>query len=131
MPESLPELRRLYKMGTERARAREAVIGVAGKAGWHHSAETRERLRETGRQRSAETRRQQGAEKKLPLAEKLARDRELLDALGRTHFWEWATVAGVSEKVARSRLERLHKHGMADRHRERGSAAWTYTAVKS
>jgi hypothetical protein len=104
---------------------------MAGRAGWHHSAETRERLRETGRQRSAETRRRQGAEKKLPLAEKLARDRELLDALGRTHFWEWATVAGVSEKVARSRLERLHKHGMADRHRERGSAAWTYTAVKS
>jgi hypothetical protein len=104
---------------------------MAGKAGWHHTYETKERLRETGLRRSAETRRQQGAEKRLPMAEKLARDRALLEALGRTHFWEWAKVAGVSEKVARSRLERLHKHGMADRHRERGSTAWTYTAVKS
>jgi N6-adenosine-specific RNA methylase IME4 len=126
----MPELARLYQAARS-ARAREVVIGVAGKAGWHHSDETKERLRETGLLRSAKTRKQQGAEKRLPMAEKLARDRALLDTLGRTHFWEWATVADVSEKVARSRLERLHRHGMADRHRERGSTAWTYTAVKS
>lgn len=118
----------MYKTSTECARAREAVSDMAGKAGWHHSAETRERLRETGLRRSAETRKQQGIEMKLPLAEKLARDRELLDELGSIRFWEFAERMGVSEKVARSRLERLHKHGMADRHRERGSAAWVYTA---
>lgn len=100
-------------------------------SGWHHSDQTKERLRETGQRRSAETRRQQATEVKMPMAAKLARDRKLLDTLGRAHFWEYAAVAGVSEKVARSRLERLHKLGMADRHRERGSAAWTYTAVMS
>lgn len=127
----MPELGGLYKTSTECARAREAVIGVAGKAGWHHSEETKERLRETGLRRTAETRRQQGTEKRLPMAEKLARDRELLDALGQTRFWEFAQHMGVSEKVARSRLERLHRNGIADRHRERGSATWVYTAKEA
>jgi hypothetical protein len=60
----------------------------------------------------------------------LAEDSELLVALGTTHVWEFATFAGVPEQTAASRLRRLHSLGLASRHRERGSVAWTYEAVR-
>jgi hypothetical protein len=90
---------------------------------------TRE-ARKHGHVHSKAERRKQSAEMRIPKAERLARDREMLDALGQTKTWEYAGYAGVSEKVAKDRLRRLFELGMADREKRRGEIGWTYKAVK-
>lgn len=82
-----------------------------------------------GRIFSEAERRKQSAEMRIPKADRLARDAELLRALGQTKTWEYAEFAGVSEKVAKERLRRLFEHGDAQRFKERGSIGWTYVTV--
>ena len=57
----------------------------------------------------------------------IVRDRELLEALGRTTSYEFASFEGCSRQAAKNRLRRLYERGFAVRYLERG--AWTYIAV--
>lgn len=68
------------------------------------------------------------AERRIPPAEKVARDLELLNALGETKTWEYAEHMGCSEKVAKERLRKLYEAGLADREKRRGEIGWTYKA---
>lgn len=101
--------------------------------GKRHSEETKQRLSEAhkGRKRSDDAKRRQTAELKLTMDERIARDRELLAALGQTKTWEYAEIAGVSEKVAKERLRRLFERGLAERVKERGQIGWTYEAKET
>jgi|HubBroStandDraft_6_1064221.scaffolds.fasta_scaffold05284_3 hypothetical protein len=83
---------------------------------------------QTGYRQTDEAKRRMSAEKRLPMEARIARDLEMLDALGRTWSWEFAEYAGVSEQTAKNRLRRLFEWGMADRHKERGRIGWTYKA---
>jgi hypothetical protein len=90
---------------------------------------TTESKKKYGRTFSEAERRKHSAELRIPLADRVARDAELLRALGQTKTWEYAKFAGVSEKVAKERLRRLYEHGEAQRFKERGSIGWTYTTT--
>jgi predicted transcriptional regulator len=70
-------------------------------------------------------------ERRIPPAEKEARDLDLLRALGKCKTWEYAEHMGVKEATAKNRLRRLYEAGLADRHRERGQIGWTYTAKET
>lgn len=70
---------------------------------------------------------------RISKADRIARDLELLAALGRTQTWEFAEHMGCSEQTAKNRLRRLYEAGLADRHKERGrnrlgTMGWTYRA---
>jgi hypothetical protein len=54
----------------------------------------------------------------------IVRDRELLEALGKTTSYEFASFEGCSRQSAKNRLRRLYERGLAVRYLERG--AWTY-----
>jgi hypothetical protein len=82
-----------------------------------------------GRTFTEAERRRHSEEARIPLADRVARDDELLRALGQTKTWEYAEVAGVSEKVAKERLRRLFEQGRAERFKERGQIGWTYVTV--
>ena len=70
-------------------------------------------------------------ERRIPPAEKVARDLEMLVALGQCKTWEYAEHMGVGEATAKNRLRALYEAGLADRHRERGQHGWTYTAKEA
>jgi predicted transcriptional regulator len=67
-------------------------------------------------------------ERRIPPAEKEARDLALLVKLGQVKTWEYAQHMKIGEATAKNRLRRLHEAGLADRHRERGQIGWTYEA---
>jgi hypothetical protein len=67
-------------------------------------------------------------ERRWGSADRTEQDVAMLDALGQTQTWEFAGHMGYSEATAKNRLRRLFERGLADRHKERGSVAWTYTS---
>jgi len=71
----------------------------------------------------------QSAELGLTLDERIARDDEMLRALGQTKVWEFSEHMQVSEATAKNRLRRLYEAGLADRYRQQGAVAWTYTTT--
>jgi predicted transcriptional regulator len=86
-------------------------------------------MRPAGVRHTDEAKRRMSAEKRLPMADRIARDLELLRALGgRTWTWEFAEHMGCSEATASWRLRRLFDRGLADRRHERGQRGWTYEA---
>jgi len=67
-------------------------------------------------------------ERRIPPADKAARDRKALAALGQAKSWEYAQRVGCSEQTAKNRLRRLYEAGLATRRRDRGEVGWTYEA---
>jgi hypothetical protein len=70
-------------------------------------------------------------ERRIPPAEKEARDLEMLRDLGQAKTWEYAERAGCSEQTAKNRLRRLFEAGHTHRYKERGQIGWTYTAKEA
>ena len=70
-------------------------------------------------------------EQAMPLADRIARDLEMVAALGKAQSWEFAEHMGITEQTAKNRLRRLFERGLVTRHRERGQIAWTYEAKES
>ena len=67
-------------------------------------------------------------ERRIPPADKAARDHKALAALGQAKSWEYAQSVGCSEQTAKNRLRRLYEAGLATRRRDRGEVGWTYEA---
>lgn len=82
----------------------------------------------TGYTQTEAARKRIAVEQATPMSARIARDMELLAALGQTQTWEFAEHMGVSEQTAKNRLRRLFELGHAARHKERGRIGWTYEA---
>ena len=82
-------------------------------AGYRHTEETKQRMRES---------------QKVPLAERIAADAEKLRLLGPVSKFEFAEKVGCGEQAARNRLEQTRKAGLSERYKMPGMMAYTYVA---
>ncbi len=80
-----------------------------------------------GQKQTDEAKRRMSETKRIPPEQRIQEDRERLRLLGQTDRFVWAEKFGCSEKTANQRLGRLVEAGYAERYRQRGASAYTYT----